>query len=47
MFVLPTRYGKSAILYDMYRKFQLGKFVIVIVVTPLNLYLTGPGAMFV
>ena len=33
--------------YMLQRKFQLGRMVIVIVVTPLNLYKTEPGATFV
>ena len=39
--------GKSAILYDVQRKFQLGWMVIVIAVKSLNLYKTEPGTTFV
>ena len=45
--VVPEGYWKSAIYYMIQRNFQLGRLVIVIVVTSLNLYYTGPGATFV
>ena len=49
MVVEPAEYWKSAkyIYYKIQRKFQLGRLVIVIVVTPLNLYYTRPVATFV